>query len=75
MRAGVPSSQGNNSLVTFRKLNLELRRPLPDKPRVCEKAISNAINRPAFTPNLSRDSPKQAQNKNCRKRMLGMVHK
>ena len=48
-----------NSLVTVSNLNKELRRRYPNKPEICDKTLSNAIDGLAFTLKLSRDTPAQ----------------
>ena len=48
-----------NPLVTVSNLNKELRRRYPNKPEICDKTLSNAIDGLAFTLKLSRDTPAQ----------------
>ena len=48
-----------NALVTVSNLNKELRRRYPNKPVICDKSLSNAIDGLAFTLKLSHDTPSQ----------------
>ena len=48
-----------NPLVTVSNLNIELRRRYPNKPEICDKTLSNAIDGLAFTLKLRRDTPAQ----------------
>ena len=48
-----------NPLVTVSNLNKELRRRYPNKPEICDKTLSNAIDSLAFTLKLSRDTSAQ----------------
>ena len=51
-----------NPPVTVSNLNKELRRRYPNKPEICDKILSNAIDGLAFTLKLSRDTPAQRNN-------------
>ena len=57
MRACEKNLLENYSLLTVKKINLEFKRSLSDKPRVCDKTLSNAIDCLAFTLKMTRNSP------------------